>query len=689
MKKIISIMIVLTIVICGVVPLHARTYPNPNLDLSNRPNDNTTIDEFIALIAHISYWAPGVNDNFSTDKTNSQASVWSAPYVQSEINKGVVNPSEIVFSDPATIAFAAKYLSNARGLYSWDFQNIYNVSGTENLSAEDKMYLNVAFDYGLIPYYDGINAGTVIKRKDVSSMLLDKPRKSLEKQTLSNDGQMKNLHVFFENNSNEMENELNLLKKNSNCITHVSFMGIKETNPDGSFNVIYDKPLQLEAIKYCKDNGIVTFLGVDNYDYSNSGYGVYDQSMVYEMISSKADQTIDHLMASLDKYDMDGINITFDMFGGSEYRDAYNQFMTKLKDRLKSKDKLLMTSVGAYFKDNEENESFYDYSALSDICDYIHIILYDENSANAFNTGKISSPGCNSDIVHIDRVLKYAYYKIQPEKILLGTQSFAIKFGSDSAENINYDPSWLSSPSFIYNEEEASGHVTSNSDTIYFETDEGLRQRLYYVCKFNMGGMSSFSLTSDSPIYEVMNESSAMRSEIISSMRKNIVPKQYYNYYSNGIKRDEFCDFIVEFIEAKSGKTINEFMNERNISATTGKFTDTSNTNVYAANALGIVNGRTDSIFGLEVITRQEAATMLKNLALIFNYQNDGKSIVFNDTNELAQWAKDGINYISSVQDKTNSRNVMSGTGNGNFSPYGTFTRAQTMMTMIRLYNAI
>lgn len=691
MKRVSIVLLIISFILGNTASIcMARTYPNENLDISNRPEDNTRIDEFIALVSHISYWSEGDDAPYDTDKTGAQPSDWTAPYVQSEINKGVIKPNEIVYSSPATIAFAAKYLSNSKGLYSWDYENIYDVAGTENLTAEDKMYLNVAFDYGLIDYYSGINASTVIKRKDVANMLLDKPLKTLEHKALSYDNSMKNLHVFFENNYTKMDYQFNLIKKYKDVITHVSFFGVKDT--DGVIKIDFDKPEQLEAIKYCNDNGIVTFLVVDNYNFftqEEGAYSVYDEDMAYKMITDDADATISQIMKSVEKYDMDGVNVTFDIYNGGAYRDKYVQFMKKLSSKLKAENKLLMTSVGAYLKEEEENSGFYDYSGLSDVCDYIHIILYDENSANAYNDGKITQPGCNSNIVYINRVLKYAYYKIQPEKILLGTQSYAIKFGS-TAENIDFDASWLSSPNLVYNEEEASGHITNSDGTIYFETEEGMNQRLLQAYKFNLSGMSSFSLTCEfPPIFTLMNSASSMRTEIITSMRNNLVPEQYYNYYSNGIKRDEFCDFIVKFIEAKSGKTIDEYLKEKNITVTKGKFTDTDNYNVYVVNALGIVNGRTDSTFGLEVITRQEAATILKNLAELFEYKNTSQKIDFNDTDTLAQWAKDGIDYISAIQDKTNSRNVMSGVGNGNFAPFGEFTRAQTMMAMIRLYNAI
>lgn len=673
---------------CNVCTVFARNYPNPNLDISNRSDDNMRADEFIALIAHISYWAQGVSGSYTPDKSGNTPIEWAAPYVQSEINKKVVNPQNFNYSDLATVAFAARYLSNARGLYHWDFINKYNVSGTEGLSAEDKMYLNVAFDNGLIKYYDGINAKNVFKRRDIAEMLLDKPFTKVSPRELYSDNSMKNLHVFFENNAYDMDFQFDVLKKYTNSITQVSFFGVKSTDNSGTPIVKYDKPVQNEAIKYCKDNGIQTFLVLDNYNFGQSGYAVYDQNMAYNMISNP-ESTISSLMKTLEEYDMSGINVTFDMYGGAEYRDDFSVFMSKLGAELKKHNKLLMVSVGAYFKDDEESQSFYNYEVLGDVCDFVHIILYDENSANAFNTGAISEPGCNSSLIHIDRVLKYASYKIPPEKIILGTQSYSIAFGSDFAENVRFDISWLSSPNFIYDSTEGSGHIVSDGKTIYFETYDGMKQRMLMVYDLKMGGLSSFSLTSEfAPIFTLLNDECTYRQEIISSMRKKLVPNQYYNSYSDGIRRDEFCDFIVKFVETKSGKDIQSYLTENNITVDTEKFSDTSSYNVAVANALGIVSGRDETTFGLEIIKRQEAAAMLAKLAKLFGASN-GEAIQFSDTNELADWAKNGISFTSGLVDKTNLNRVMNGVSNNQFAPYGVYTKAQTIMTMIRLFNAL
>lgn len=498
------LLLVLTLSAFLSLPAGARTYPDANLNPATRPGDAMRIDEFIALISHVSYWSKGVSGPYATDKTGSEPIAWAAPYVQSEIDKGVVHAQDIEYAAPATVAYAAKYLSNARGLYHWDYVNRYDVKETDGLSAEEKMYLNVAFDHKLIGYYEGISATTVLKRSDIPALLLDKPFEKVAPKTLVSDGTEKNLHVFFENNGPKMDYQYNLLQKYSGAITQVSFFPVKNTSSFAYPVVDFDKPVQKQAIEYCKQNGLQTFLVLDNYNFFAQGdsYAVYDKNII-DSILNNSDACIAALIGTMNQYGMDGINVTFDMFDG-DHRAQFSAFMEKLSGALKAQNKLLMVSAGAFIKEADENESSYDYDVLGKNCDFVHIILYDHNSANAYNSGRISAPGCNSNLVYIDRVLKYAIYKMPAEKILLGTQSFSVAFdtASRSAANVPFDSAWLSSPGLVYDETEGSGHIVSGTKTIYFETERGMKERLLRAYEYGLSGMSSYSLTSEfAPIF--------------------------------------------------------------------------------------------------------------------------------------------------------------------------------------------
>lgn len=66
-----------------------------------------------------------------------------------------------------------------------------------------------------------------------------------------------------------------------------------------------------------------------------------------------------------------------------------------------------------------------------------------------------------------------------------------------------------------------------------------------------------------------------------------------------------------------------------------------------------------------------------------------GNQRTFADQGEFAVWARDGIAFVSSLEDASNGMKVMGGTGNGKFSPSAHYIRQQSFITVKRLYHAM
>lgn len=111
-------------------------------------------------------------------------------------------------------------------------------------------------------------------------------------------------------------------------------------------------------------------------------------------------------------------------------------------------------------------------------------------------------------------------------------------------------------------------------------------------------------------------------------------------------------------------------------------FEDTNDPDVKLANALGFVSGVGNNKFNpTGKITRQEAATMLMRIGQKYGLEPTSEPIAFSDV-AADSWAKEGIDYVSSL-------GIMSGVGDGKFDPNGLYTYEQTILTVLRLYNAI
>lgn len=96
---------------------------------------------------------------------------------------------------------------------------------------------------------------------------------------------------------------------------------------------------------------------------------------------------------------------------------------------------------------------------------------------------------------------------------------------------------------------------------------------------------------------------------------------------------------------------------------------------VAAANAKGIVQGKTDSVFGSdENISRQDFVVMISRALEAFGFDIDSikesKNEVFTDIDSVAEYAKDFVTAFKDAQ-------IISGRDDGSFDPNGSIVRAE------------
>ena len=163
--------------------------------------------------------------------------------------------------------------------------------------------------------------------------------------------------------------------------------------------------------------------------------------------------------------------------------------------------------------------------------------------------------------------------------------------------------------------------------------------------------------------------------EVLEAMVENLVPASLQKDYALNITRAEFSKLIVQLLREKNIKIP---------LASSVTFSDTSDPDILAAAAAGIVLGSNGKFNPNNYITRQEAATMLSRTADVLGIKT-GSAVSFGDMDQAASWAVDYIGKVSSMV-TTDGRRVMSGNGNG-FDPLGSYTRQQAILTIVRLAN--
>ena len=178
--------------------------------------------------------------------------------------------------------------------------------------------------------------------------------------------------------------------------------------------------------------------------------------------------------------------------------------------------------------------------------------------------------------------------------------------------------------------------------------------------------------------------------EIDSARDAGIVPENLDSQYQDNITREEFCEIAAALVESKTGETMADVLDQKELTSR-NPFSDTSNSDVIAMNALGVVNGTGGGRFSPnDEITREEAATMLTRLGKIMNLSGpESVELSFSDADSISDWAYDAAGFVSSCMDPTNNNYVMGGTGENRFSPKDPYTREQAFASFMRLYNAI
>ena len=191
------------------------------------------------------------------------------------------------------------------------------------------------------------------------------------------------------------------------------------------------------------------------------------------------------------------------------------------------------------------------------------------------------------------------------------------------------------------------------------------------------------------PLEAILEEQGASDwavAEIVNAILLDLLPRDLVYDLQADITRAEFCRTAVQTLMAQVGHAENlaQFISDFEIDLSHEPFTDTSDQYIKIAYALGVVTGLGDGRFAPDnPITRQEAAVMLSRAAAVIEpdlfFVNNPTD--FADASYFADWAREGIGFVS-------ANNIMRGIGDNRFDPHGHYTREQSFVTMLRLFNS-
>lgn len=161
--------------------------------------------------------------------------------------------------------------------------------------------------------------------------------------------------------------------------------------------------------------------------------------------------------------------------------------------------------------------------------------------------------------------------------------------------------------------------------------------------------------------------------QVNAAINAGLVPISLQSNYNQSTTRAEFAALAVALYETATGSEITERMS----------FNDTDDVNVQKIGGLGVVTGVGSGNFDPNgTLTREQAAVMLDRLAGLFEINAHNIFPRFDDNQEISDWAVSAVGHMQ-------AREIMSGVGDNMFSPRGAYTREQSIITILRLFELV
>ena len=161
--------------------------------------------------------------------------------------------------------------------------------------------------------------------------------------------------------------------------------------------------------------------------------------------------------------------------------------------------------------------------------------------------------------------------------------------------------------------------------------------------------------------------------QINEAVANNLVPKSLQEKYTQATTRAEFCALAVAMYESVTGKEITE----------RSTFSDTTDINVEKAAAIGVVAGVGNNKFDPNSqLTREQAAVMIARLAAAVEKPLANAASTFADNDKISTWATAQVGQIQAA-------GIMGGIGENTFAPKQAYTREQSIVTILRLFNKV
>lgn len=199
---------------------------------------------------------------------------------------------------------------------------------------------------------------------------------------------------------------------------------------------------------------------------------------------------------------------------------------------------------------------------------------------------------------------------------------------------------------------------------------------VFVALAISISALPSVALASDTP-------SSWAANSVNSAISWGLVPEEVQGRYQDNITRGEFAILLEEVCNDFSGGKQTYTYWDTYTKIEGNPFTDTDSYEIKQMYCAGIMSGIGDGKFGPnELLTREQAATMIDKLFTFCKRPLSSGSSTFADTGKISSWALDSVGKIQ-------AEGIMSGVGYNQFAPQDYYTREQSIVTALKTYEVL
>lgn len=289
----------------------------------------------------------------------------------------------------------------------------------------------------------------------------------------------------------------NLIKNNTE-LTVISPTWFRVTAPEDETPIL--SLADVSYVETAKKHGLAVWGLVDNFDIAaKEAFDPVQNSYAILSSTKEREELINGLVAEAIRYDLDGLNIDFEMLS-LETGPHYIQFLRELSVKCRANG--LVLSVDNYVP--SAHAAYYNWKAQGEVVDYVVIMAYDEHYAGSETAGSVASYGYLTTAV--DNILTM----VPKERVIMAVP-FYTRLWSETKENgatkltsealamvtaevelarNNVTPVWDEVTRQYYAEYEKDGATCK----MWLEDIQSLQEKLSYIRKAELAGVAVWRL---------------------------------------------------------------------------------------------------------------------------------------------------------------------------------------------------